>query len=140
MLLSARLLKNCVNVNSFEPATNIRFTQGDNVQIFLQLIDLEKDRANDGYAPFGKRYVAASGAVLNITIPNIVTAPNSLVVTKVATQPFAGDQSIWSFQVFPTDGLVGTYSLQLVLVEGAVTTNGRIDNALNVNPVSATFA
>ncbi len=139
MLLSAKPLINVADVNSWEVSTQVQFTQGDTLYVYFQLADFSKDRVTQGFNSPGRRYVPAEGATLAVTIPNIVTAPTDLNVIKTAEQPFPGDLSIWRFQVTPADGLVGTYSLQLSLTENSVVTKGRMDNALSVSPISASF-
>ena len=71
-----------------------------------------------------------------LTIPNIVTAPTPLSITKVCTQ-VVGDGSVWFFTMLPGDNLVGTYTLLLALTEGSVVTNGKMPNALSVVPTQA---
>lgn len=139
MLLSARVLDNCVNVNTWDYANQISFTQGDTVTVYIQLIDLNKDKPGGPVYPSGRRYVPANGASLQVSIPSIQTAPVNLNLTKIATQPFTGDGSIWSFTVNSSDNLTGTYTLLLTLTEGSVVTYGRMDNILSIAPRSASF-
>jgi len=136
LYLSARIISNVTGVNSFDQDTTFRFTQGDATTVYLQLIDLNKDKLTQGFSLPGRRYVAATGAALIVTIPNIVTSPTTAVVVKIASQPFPGDLSIWSFPVASTDGLLGTYTLQLALTEGPITTNGSVLNGLSAAPIS----
>lgn len=126
MLLSARLLNNVANVNSFDYSTESRFTEGDALTIYLQLVDVNKD---SNLKPAGRRYTPATGSTLQVTVQNLNSAKT---LVKTATQPFTGDNSIWSFTVGATDGLKGTYTLQLQLTESSVITRGTVKNALAV--------
>ncbi len=131
MLLSARVLINVADVNTFEYADEARFTQGDQTYIYFQLIDSEKDKT--AKLP-GRRYTPTAGATLVAVISSIDTAKT---YTKVATQPYSGDLSIWRIQVLSTDTVVGTASIKLALTEGSVTTRGIIRNALSVSAQSS---
>ncbi len=133
MLLTARPLINVADVNIWEYADEVRFTQGDQTYIYFQLIDAEKDKS--AKLP-GKRYVPSAGAVLTMVIHSIDIAKT---YTKVATQPFVGDSSIWRIQVLSTDTIVGTASIKLSLTEGAITTRGVIRNALSIAATSNGF-
>jgi hypothetical protein len=136
MLLSARPLINVANVNTWSFADQIAFTQGDQVTIYFQLIDVLKDTSVQGFKPAGRRYIPASGATLSVTIPNIDT---SKILTKVATNPYANDTSIWSFTILPTDPVVGTITLKLALTEGGVITYGVVNTALSIVPQDGSF-
>ncbi|SRR6266851_8211464 len=140
MLLSARALINVADVNTYDYSTQVTFIQGDQLTVYFQIIDLLKDRTSQGFPFAGRRRIPASGATLTVTIPNIVTAPTSLVITKVAVQPFPGDLSIWSFNVLPTDNLLGPSSIQFVLSESGVNTNGYVTNFLSVVPKTPSFS
>lgn len=131
MLLSARFLVGVASVNLFSYADRAQFTQGDSTTVYVQLVDLTLDSAQQGFVPPGRRYSAASGATLTLRLDNLDT---NRQVTKTATVPFAGDRSIWSFAVTAADQLVGTVALRLQLTEGAVVTNGVVPAGLNVYP------
>jgi hypothetical protein len=135
MILSARLLSNCYNVNAFDQNLQLAFTEGDTVQVYLQLVDLTKDASNKPLS--GKRYIPASGSTLSIQIKSVDV---SKTLTKVCTNPFPGDLSIWTFGVTSTDALKGTLGLLMTLTEPGsplVVTHGRVDSALLVQPISS---
>lgn len=129
MLLSCRMLANVSNVNAFEYATPMEFSEGDTPVIYLQLIDLSQDRAIEGYSPAGRRYAPASGATLQVTFDSVDSAKK---IVRAATQPFPLDPSIWSVQVLPTDVIKGTVTLRLQLTEGLRTMKGHLKAALSV--------
>lgn len=134
MLLSARLLNNVTNVNSYDTGLQVQFTEGDQLTVYLQLIDLAKDP--DARPLTGRRYVPASGSTLQITLKSNDTAKT---ITKVASNPFSGDLSIWSFPILSSDQIKGTWTLLLTLTEGAVQTRGRIEAGMLVQPFNAAF-
>ena len=115
MLLSARILRDCVNVNSFEYADSAQFTKGDEVDVYIQLIDASLDTSSENFLPPGRRYMPATGATLQVVIENIDDAKK---ITRNATQPFT-DPSIWKISFFSTDAIEGTSNLRLTLTEGA---------------------
>jgi hypothetical protein len=134
MLLSARTLYAVSDVNSWDSSgLEVKFTEGDTLDVYLVLIDAGKDQDNK---PRGRRYVPASGATLSVIIKSV---DDSKTLTKTATQPFSNDGSIWKFTVNGTDALKGTYSLQLVLTQSSVATYGFVSNALSIISKTGSF-
>lgn len=127
MLLSAKMLNNVSSVNSYEVATQTAFTEGDLPVIYFKLIDSQSKV---------ERYVPATGATLSITLKNVDTLKT---VTKVATNPFVGDTSIWAVQFGSTDHVKGTINLQITLTEGSVVTRGLVSAAILVQPFNSAY-
>lgn len=121
MQLSARFLIDVSSVNSFENASQVEFSFGDDQVIYLQLVDASLDRPEQGFSPAGRRYMPATGATLKVTLGNINDAKK---VVRFASQPFASDPSIWSIQLLGTDPVRGTVNMQLQLIETSRTLNG----------------
>lgn len=136
MLLSARMLANVANVNTYDTVSSVQFTEGDTVTVYLQLIDLTKDKISQNLSSSGRRYIPSTPTTLKVTISNIDATKT---VTKIATAPFTGDTSIWSFSLASTDKVSGTYNLTLELVENGVTTRGFVNMALSVTPLNRSF-
>jgi hypothetical protein len=101
-------------VNDFLYSTQVEFTAGDATDIYVQLVDLEKNSAQYGYYPGGLRYVPLPLSTVQVTIRNIDTAKEFI---RYATQPFATDASIWRFSLLPTDPVSGTLTIHFVLTE-----------------------
>lgn len=130
MYLSANLLDNVVGVNDWTVVPSIDMHEGDPLTVYVKLIDLSKDKDN---RPAGRRYIPAAGAFLGVVVQNVDDAKK---LTKVATQPFPTDSSIWAFSIAGTDTSVkGTVDLVLTLTEGATVRNTRIKCALRVHTV-----
>ncbi len=129
MLLSARPLENVIGVNDYEVVSTISFVEGDVVSLFFQLIDLVKDRPEQGFIPAGRRYMPVIGATLQITFDNIDDAK---IVIKVATQPFTQDASIWRVDVMATDTVKGTVNAKLLLTEGVVARRAVLSAVLRI--------
>lgn len=130
MLLSCRVLTNVLSVNSFEYASAAEFTEGDTPTVYIQLLDMSEDKAIEGFAPAGRRYMPSAGASLQITMDNVDSAKR---VVRSATQPFPQDPSIWRFDILPTDKIRGTITLRLQLSEGARTTKGSLKAGMLVS-------
>lgn len=133
MLLSARMLENVSGVNAFARVNEVSFTEGDTPTVYFQLVDLSLDRAEEGFAPAGRRYVPAAGALLQVVLDNIDSARR---ITRYANQPFAQDPSIWAVPILPADQIVGTVNMRLTLTEGQRTTKGLVQAALAVHGLS----
>lgn len=132
MLLSARLLGNVSSVNSFSHEDTIRFTEGDTVTVYFQLIDLALDKSSDGFVPAGRRYMPEVGATMEITLGFIDDAKT---IVRAATQPYpTRDPSVWALSLFATDSVRGTVDMRLKLTEGSKVTRGVIRQALSVEP------
>jgi hypothetical protein len=105
MILSARFLDNYVDVNTFDIAPQVTVTTsyppvaGQTVTLYLQLVDLSKDKASQGFYPNGRRYVSPVGSTLQIMLTSINQANNcTLYGTAVAL-----DRSIWQLVVPEAD-------------------------------------
>jgi hypothetical protein len=131
MLLSARFLTDCTGVNSYEYTDVSESSQGDSADIYFQLIDMTVDKSLDGFVPAGRRYIPASGAILQCAIENINDA---IKITRYATNPFADDRSIWKISLLASDPIRGTSNLRLVLTEGTVVRNGVVKNGIRIHP------
>lgn len=129
MLLSARILRDCANVNSFEYTDSIRFTKGDVVDVYFQLIDSSLDTASENFIPPGRRYMPVVGATLSIVAESI---DDTKKITRTATQPFSTDGSIWKVSFLSTDTISGTANLRMTLTEGTKVTRGLLKNAFRI--------
>ena len=112
MRLSARILDRVSDVNTFSYTPSLRVTNGNGYRVYIQLIDLNQDKTEAGFQPYGKRYCSASGSTLQVTLDNIDT--NKKIV-RACTQPFLGDWSIWYFDILESDIILGTIDLLLLL-------------------------
>lgn len=121
MLLSARFLSQVASVNSWNYTDSAQWTQGDTVTVYLQLVDMTQDKAVQGFVPAGRRYVPATGATLSVTLVNVNQA---VQITRLATQPYTSDGSIWKFTVLASDAISGTCDVKLSLNENGTITSG----------------
>jgi hypothetical protein len=133
MILSCSFLTDVASVNAFQENPVFFMSEGDQVDVYLQLRDIAVNPPHAGYKPPGRRYIPASGASLKVYLDN--SFDNSKVVTKQCSQPFADDRSLWKFTVLATDAIRGTRNVRLELTEGTVK-RGIVQSALRVMPTS----
>jgi hypothetical protein len=127
MLLSCIFLEDVGGVNSFRENSSVYMTEGDTVEVYLQLRDLSVHLAQQGYNPPGRRFIPAAGATLQVEIASL---DDTKKVVRFATQPFPSDPSIWKFTIQPADPIRGTKQLRLTLTEGAKITRGVVQQAI----------
>jgi hypothetical protein len=133
MLLSARILKDCANVNNFEYSDSCQFTKGDVVDALFQLTDLTLDTSSENFLPPGRRYMPAVGATLQCVVESI---DDVKTITRPAVQPFSNDGSIWKISFLSSDVIEGTANLRLTLTEGSKVTRGVLRNAFRINSLT----
>lgn len=139
MIASARFLDNYVDADTFDYTNQISIntsaspSPGSYFDLYLQVIDLSKDKASQGYVPAGRRVVSASG--LQVTFSSINIAK---VCAYQATQPVpTKDASIWKITVPATDfaklrrGTIALYC-QMTLENRLVMFT--VPNAVNIIP------
>jgi hypothetical protein len=134
VLLSARFVQDCTSANNFEFCDVAELSEGDSADIYFQLIDVNLDKALDGYSPAGRRYVPLTGAVLSCTLENI---DDAIKITRYATNPFPlDDRSIWKISILASDKIKGTSNLRLILTEGASIKHGVVKSGVRIHPSS----
>lgn len=130
MLLSAMFLVDVGGVNHYKEVSSIHMTEGDTLDVYLQLRDLSVNSPLEGYNPAGRRFIPLAGATLQAIIDNL---DNGKKIVKICSQPFSQDPSIWRFTISASDTSVrGTVNLKLQLTEGARITRGLIQPAIHV--------
>jgi len=133
MILSARVLNNCTDPNSYVLDDQVRFNEGDALTVYIQLTDISLDST---LSPPGRRYVPQDGSSLQVQINPLGCGTQ---ITRQAQQPFPGDASIWRFQILPTDGLRGTQDLRLQLLEGTNPKVGVLRNGISAQSRNSSF-
>lgn len=138
MLLSAAMLKNVSDVNSFEYTTSVRGHRDEAIDVYFQLLDANREphKSLGLHATRGLRYCPAALATLECRLHSI---DDSLTVTRYASQPFAQDPSIWRLQLLGTENIIGTFALQLTLNESGVIRRGSVQQAVVLQSSSQTI-
>lgn len=132
-------------MNSFEYGQDPELYAGDQVSVYLQLVDESTGSmssvATPYWATFGvpsggqqvlgaaRRYMPAAGATLQVTLDSVDDAQK---IVRYATQPFAQDASIWRLDLAPADPITGTVDLRFLLLEGSVPHRALLRGGLRV--------
>ena len=112
MRLGIRMLSNSSTLNNLFYENQVQVLPGETATVMFQLID--ESKASDKNQ-LGHRYIPASGSALTALITGLYTADT----TKVCTQPFPLDPSIWQFTLSSTDtNTMSGVNIQFNLVEG----------------------
>ena len=133
MVLSFRFLNDVNSVNSFESAASASISAGDTQDLYIMLVDSSLDRTDQGFNPAGRRYMPPATTSLTCTFTNAGTGPSTpqsgfdlgyrlnptvpVNFVRTATQPFAGDASIWMIPLLASDPLNGTINMKLIMTE-----------------------
>jgi hypothetical protein len=129
--LSIRMLDSVANVNNFSYANQVSMTEGDSPLIYFQLVDLAQDRADQGFVPAGRRYIPVTGTTVSVYFDHVDDARK---INRAATQPFAGDPSIWAVQLQANDPFRGTVNLIVTMTESSKVSKGILQQAIAVYP------
>lgn len=108
MRLSAQILKNFQNVNSFQKASEWTIRLDEPNTLYFQLIDLDQD---------GLRYIP-TGASPSVQVVFPAVNPNN-VITKTATAVSTLDGSLWKVDLLSTEK-PSSGNVQFILTEGGV--------------------
>jgi hypothetical protein len=133
MLLSARFLSDCSDVNNFSYADQLEFSQGSATSVFFILTDVQKDRIAQGFVPAGRRYVPGAASTLSASLSS--GDLNNDPIVRQCTPPFpTQDLSIWEIEIMSTDTFSGCVNVTLTLTDGVtnVISTGTIQCAFRV--------
>ncbi len=120
MRLSAKPIKNFVNINAFDFGSEWRIRQDEPNTLYLQLIDLDRD---------GLRYMPTDASYsVSVSFPGTE-------IVKVATQESALDRSIWKVSLSSTEK-VYSGNVQVSVTEAGVTRRFSILQGLAVEQLS----
>ena len=113
MILMFKHLEEVKDVNSFVQVDNKRIVKGNATALYFRIVQ-DKSEIEEHLAPL--RYISILGATATVKFNHIDT---NKVLTRVATQPFADDRSIWKIDILSTDTNVAFDSMSLTLTEGS---------------------
>ena len=112
MKLGIRMLDSSSSLNNLMYMNQVVIDPGETVTIYFQLVDLDKSQ---GQCP--QRYMPASGATMSVKLTSLDSSKN---ITKVPTNPFPDDRSIWSFNLSAAETQYAAgVNLSVTLTEGA---------------------
>ncbi len=98
MILGVRLLENVTDVNHFKIVGNRKIVSGEANTIYIQLIDLSQNEEGD---PEGIRYIPQG--TVNKVIVEFPSLNDANQFSRIASQPFSADSSIWAVDILITD-------------------------------------
>lgn len=120
MRLGIAMLNSNSTLNQLMYQNQLKINPGETATVYFQLVDLDQQSGNCP-AP---RYIPAAGATMSV---NMYSLDQAKSITKVATNPFADDKSIWSFNLTAADTQIAAgVNMKVTLTEGA---NIKIANA-----------
>lgn len=120
MRLSAQILKNFQNLNSFDKATEWNIRQDESTDLYFQTVDLDQDSLR--YIPTG------SVVTVSVTFPAVNPAN---VVTKTAVLVNSLDKSLWKVTLLPNEK-PSTGNVQFSITEDGVTRRFPVNQAVVV--------
>lgn len=110
MILKFKILSQASSVNSFYEVDTHKIVNGNATSIFFRLIQDRSEINQDAL-----RYIPESGAQVSVTFNHIDA---SKVITRVATQPYTQDTSIWKVDILATDQL-SFNTMAVTITEGS---------------------
>jgi len=134
MRLSAKVLKNVNNVNSWQNAAQAFMAEGQPNTLYLQLIDLDVSTAVDAekspaFPQMPMRYISQATA-LSASV-DFQSIDDAAAFNIVGTQPFADDKSIWKFTLSAAQ-VPNSGAIKVNVTEDGVVRSFVVKNAITV--------
>lgn len=133
MRISAKTLKNVENVNFWQYTSQVYANEGQANSLFIQLVDLDKpleeNPKNLVNPSFPLRYIStASVLAVSATFESIDDSQEFVIV---GSQPFAGDKSIWKFDLSASQ-TPNSGSIKITITEDGVAKSFIVNQAISV--------
>lgn len=107
MKLGIQMLDGDSTLNNLMPMNQMEISPGETATVMFQLINSSTKQ----------RYMPAAGATMTA---KMVSSNNANVLSKIPTQPFTDDKSVWSFPLSAADSVkLAGVNLEIILTEGA---------------------
>ncbi|MDD5650662.1 MAG: hypothetical protein PHF86_09635 [Candidatus Nanoarchaeia archaeon] len=133
MRLSAKMLENVINVNSWQYTNQAYVSEGQINEVYIQLVDLAKNTQISGRVgeipEYPLRYI--SQATIFSVDAIFESIDDSKEFTITGTKPFADDKSIFKFTLTASQ-IPKSGNLKLTLTEDGVTRTFIIKNSISV--------
>lgn len=133
MRLQVKMLSRSSSLNCLKHVSTVELARGETLNLMFQLFD----------ADTGLRYVPASGATVQVQIPRYLEyiptmqdepIPTDYSVNQPATQPYAGDASIWSTPLVASQtSKMTSQNVKFILTEGTNVTISSVKFAITVS-------
>jgi hypothetical protein len=131
MRLSGKILKNVINVNRWEYATQAIVAEGQPNTIFVQLVDLEhsyRQEKSEAFPEFPIRYISSALVMSAEAFFSALVDDEQITIT--GTQAFASDKSIWKFEL-AANQVPKSGSLKITIVEDGISKTFLIQQAIS---------
>lgn len=138
MRLSARILKNVIDVNHWRHSAQAYLAEGQENEVYIQLVDLDQstkstDEQSAAFPQYPIRYLSQATVIeATATFLNI---DDSQEYEIAGTQPFADDKSIWKF-VLSESQIPASGNLQIKITEDGKTKTLVIRQAIVVDLIN----
>jgi hypothetical protein len=136
MRLSAKILKNVNNVNSWVYANQVFFSADQANTVYIQLVDLDQSvdpsrEASQAFPGYPIRYMPLGTVVTLDAFFDSLEDDEKLTIA--GTQPFAQDKSIWKFDL-TDEQIPSSGAISFTLTEDGTSKNFVVKNAVSVDP------
>ena len=113
MKLGLRMLDTLSGLNNLMYQNQTVIEPGDTATVYFQIVDMDRAQGLN----YWQRYIPTTGATMSVKMTSLDAAKN---ITKIPTNPFADDRSIFSFQLSAAETRYAAgVNLSVTLVEGA---------------------
>lgn len=134
MRLSAKILKNVIDINHFQQANQAMLVEGQINEIYVQLVDMDwstkaSPEQSSAFIQYPIRYI--SQATVFEATANFLSIDDDEAFSVIGTQPFADDKSIVKFSLSDTQ-LPNAGNMTITISEDGVERTIFVQNALNV--------
>lgn len=135
MRLSAKLLKNIVDINHWQHANQAHIAEGQPNDIYIQLVDLDwstksSPEQSAAYPQYPVRYISQATTIEVKAL--FLSIDDNQEFEIVASQPFADDKSIYKFSLSSTQ-IPNAGNMIIKVIEDGVEKSFVIKQAIQVD-------
>jgi len=131
MRLGVRMLNNTSTLNNLMYVNQVQINPGETYTVMFQIVDLDQ-RPSASSLP--QRYIPITGSTMSITLTSIDQSRN---ISKIPSNPFVDDRSIWSFNLTAADTAIAAgVNMTATLTEGANIRIARSEATIIIGPQS----
>ena len=138
MRLGAKILKNVVDVNHWQHSNQAHLAEGQANEVYIQLVDLDwstkaSPEQSSAFPQYPIRYISAATAISVKAVFLDIDDDEEFEIT--ATQPFAGDKSIFKMSL-TKDQIPNSGNLLIVVDEDGVEKSIVVQNGITVDLIN----
>lgn len=134
MRISARMLKNVVDVNHWQHSNQAYIAEGQPNDFYIQIIDLDwstkiSPEQSAAFPQFPIRYISLADDIAVVASFLDIDSDEEFQVS--ATQAFPQDRSIWKFTL-TSDQIPNAGNVRITVTEDAIEKSFIVQNAISV--------